>query len=86
MTGKKESRQMCHLLEFKYGTLNKWGTRLRYQQPKESFSLMFVCAPRSFSPSASVCVCVQMLRMFITTCMFLCVRQVVDMQMINRNI
>lgn len=22
---KKESRQMCHLLEFKYGTLNKWG-------------------------------------------------------------
>lgn len=38
---------MCHLLEFKCGTLNKWGTRLHYQQPKESFSLMFVCAPRS---------------------------------------
>lgn len=45
---------MCHLLEFKYGTLNKWGTRLHYQQPKESFSLMFVYAPRLLCPPACV--------------------------------
>lgn len=36
--------------------------------------------------SLCVCVCVQMVRVFITTCMFVCVRQVLDMQMMNENI
>lgn len=60
---------MCHLHEFKYGTLNKWGTRLHYQQPKESFSLMFVhLAP--FVP-LRVCVCADGTRVYYN--MYVCV-------------
>lgn len=83
MTDKKESRQMCHLLEFKYGTLNMWGTRLRYQPPNGSSTPMLVWAPRSLCLCLCVCLCVQMLCVFITTCMFPCVRQVWDSQTIN---
>lgn len=59
---------MCHLLVFKYGSLNNnCGTHLHHQQPKESFYLYF-SAPRSFLPLwEREC-------MFLTTtCMFVCV-------------
>lgn len=48
---KKSTRQMCHLLVFKYGSLNNnCGTLPRHQQPKESFSLLYFGAPRPLYP------------------------------------
>ena len=48
---KKNTRQMCHLLVFKYGSLNSnCGTHPHRQQPKETFFLLYFGAHRSFLP------------------------------------
>lgn len=49
---------------------------------RELFSDVCLCASPPLSPC--VFVCVQMVHAFITTCMFVCLRQVLDMQMIMR--
>ena len=80
---KKKVDRCATSLNLNIGLWTSGGIYLHYQQPKESFSLMFVRAPHSLCPSG--CVCVQMVGMFIATCMFVYVR-VLDMQMIHENI